>query len=612
MKPVFPFSKAISSIAGSILLLGAAFFLPGCSGDSVKTKPESRVLHTCLNKILTTLDPALAADTACQYMTAAFYDTLLQYSYTARPYRLEPSMLAEMPEIENNATVFRCRLRDDLYFQEGECFRSGTKQERKITSKDVIFSILRLADTRLKSSGYWLIRGKVRGIDEFRRRTENASPEDLSVYDTPCEGLKIIDDHRFTITLNAPDPRFIYALAMPYFSVVSRKAVAWWGDRFSDHPVGSGPYRLTAWKKDYQIRMKRNPEYRTEYFASAAREGDRKHRLPLLDEIVCSFIKQPLAGWLLFLQGELDFYVLDGENFAAVVNEKLELAPSLVQRGITLARTPEFQTNYIGFNFTDPLLGRNENLRRAISLAFDKQKRLLFFSGRIEPAYGPVPPGADGFLKDYEGPYGRFNVELAKEYMKKAGYPGGMDPETGRNLELTFDQAGSSTLYRQIAEMLAADLKRIGIVLRPEFNNRSRFFQKLNQGQFQLFRLSWTGDYPDAENFLQLFYGPNSDSCNRIFFRDAEFDRMYEEVRPMPDSGERTAKYEKMSKLLTEKCPWIFESYTVSFMLTHRWVTNYVPHDFGFNAWKYFSVDPELRTKTKHSFTPISMGDLRK
>ena len=73
MKPVFPFSKAISSIAGSILLLGAAFFLPGCSGDSAKTKPESRVLHTCLNKILTTLDPALAADTA-QSETPYTYD----------------------------------------------------------------------------------------------------------------------------------------------------------------------------------------------------------------------------------------------------------------------------------------------------------------------------------------------------------------------------------------------------------------------------------------------------------------------------------------------------------------------------------------------------------
>ncbi len=594
-----------------LLLLPALLLPAGCSDSPAREKTESRVLHTSLNKILATLDPALAADTACQYMTAAFYDTPLQYSFTARPYKLEPSMLAEMPEIENGSTVFHCRLRDDLYFQPGECFPGKNREERKITSKDVVFSILRLADTRLKSSGYWLIRGKVKGIEAFRERTGKAPSGDLSPYDSGCEGLKILDDRRFTITLNAPDPRFIYALAMPYFSVVSRKAVEYWGDKFADHPVGSGPFILTSWRKDYQIRMKRNPEYRTEYFNSASRETDRKRPLPLLDEIVCSFIKQPLAGWLLFLQGELDFYVLDGENFAAVVNERLELAPSLVKRGITLARTPEFQTNYIGFNFTDPLLGRNENLRKAISLAFDKQKRQLFFSGRIEPAYGPVPPGADGYL-DKPEPFGEKNLPLARKYLELAGYPGGMDPSTGKPLEISFDQAGSDSFYRQTAELLAIDLLEIGIKLRPEFNNRARFLQKLAQGQTQLFRLSWTGDYPDAENFLQLFYGPNAGSSNRVCCSFPEFDRMYREIREMPDSPERRKKYESMAKWITGKCPWIFESHPVSFLLQHGWLENYRAHDFAFNRWKYLSVDSTERNRKKAAFKPLSMKELRK
>ena len=600
MKPLFPL----------LSFLLALLLLPGCSGDSAKPESESRILHTCLNKILATLDPALAADTACQYMTAAFYDTPLQYSFTARPYRLEPSMLAELPKIEKGSTVFVCRLRDDLYFQPGECFPGNRREERKITSKDVVFSILRLADTRLKSSGYWLIRGKVKGIEAFRERTGNAPPGDLSAYDAGCEGLTIIDDHRFAITLNAPDPRFIYALAMPYFSVVSRKAVEHWGDKFADHPVGSGPFILTSWKKDYQIRMKRNPEYRTEYF-TAGRESDRKRPLPLLDGIVCSFIKQPLAGWLLFLQGELDFYVLDGENFAAVVNEKLELAPSLVKRGITLSRTPEFQTNYIGFNFTDPLLGQNESLRKAVSLAFDKQKRLTFFSGRIEPAYGPVPPGADGYLAEPE-PFGEKNIPLAKKYLELAGSPGGIDPSTGKPLELSFDQAGSDSFYRQTAELLAIDLLEIGIKLRPEFNNRARFLQKLAQGQTQMFRLSWTGDYPDAENFLQLFYGPNAGSSNRVCCSFPEFDRMYREIREMPDSPERKKKYETMAKWITGKCPWIFESHPVSFLLKHSWLDHYRQHDFAFNRWKYLTVDAPDRQRKKAAFTPLSMKELRK
>ena len=394
-------------------LLLAALLLTGCPK---RNEPENRiVLHTCINKILATLDPALAADTVCQYMVASFYDTPLQYSYLKRPCELEPSMLKKMPEVSPDSTRFLCELRDDLYFQPGDCFPKE-KSSRKITSRDVVFSILRLADARLKSSGYWLIRGKVKGVEAFRKRTASAAPGDLSPYDSGCEGLRILDDSRFEIILNSPDPRFIYTLAMPYFSVVSRRAVEYWGDRFADHPVGSGPFILTRWQKDYQIRMRRNPEYRREFFAGAADEAERNRPLPLADEIVCSFVKQPLAGWLMFLQGNLDYYVLDGENFAAVVNENLQLAPSLTRRGIVLERTPEFQTNYIGFNFTDPVLGRNPELRRAVSLAFNRQKWLEYFSGRIELANGPVPPGADGFLAE-PGKYGVYDLERAEAHL---------------------------------------------------------------------------------------------------------------------------------------------------------------------------------------------------
>ena len=148
-------------------------------------------------------------------------------------------------------------------------------------------------------------------------------------------------------------------------------------------------------------------------------------------------------------------------------------------------------------------------------------------------------------------------------------------------------------------------------MLQPEFSNRSRFFQKLASGQAQLFRLSWTGDYPDAENFFQLFYGPNAESCNRVFFRNAEFDRLYEEIRDMEPSPHRTRKYREMTRKITAVCPWIFETQPVAYMLTHCWMGNYLPHDFGFHRWKYFSVDPQMRTRVKKSFTPLSMKEMR-
>ena len=580
-------------------------FITGCRKKEVE---NAKIFKTSINKLIATLDPALAADTACQFMTASFYDTPLQYSFTKRPYELEPSMLESMPEFSGDGTVLTCRLRDDLFFQKAPCFPDNNA--RKVNAKDVVFSILRLADSRVHSTGYWLIRGRIRGLEEFRSLTLSAPENDFTPYDKGCSGLEILDDRTFRIHLTAPDPRFVYAMAMPYFSVVSRKAVEHYGKKFSDYPCGSGPFILKRWQKDHQIRLVRNPEYRTEYFSEAENLSDRNRKLPLCDEIICDLVKQPMSGWLLFLQGELDSYALDGENFAAVVNKNLEIPVSLQKRGILLQRAPEMQINYIGFSFADPILGKNENLRKAISLAFNREVRLEYGAGKLYPAHGPVPPGAAGYIAA-PGKFTQRNLPLAKEYMKKAGYPGGIDPRTGKPLEITFDQAGSDTFYLQTAELLAIDLAEIGIKVKPEFNNRARFLQKLANHQVQMFRLSWTGDYPDAENFLQLFYGPNSGASNRVGCDFPEINKKYEKIKKMGPSSERDRAYLELAELIREKCPWIFESYTVSFMLKHGWLENMRPHDFAFQRWKYISVDPQKRAGMKRTFEPLSLNELR-
>ena len=585
-----------------------SLFLLLSTGCRQEKTGNAKIFRTSINKLIATLDPALAADTACQFMTASFYDTPLQYSFTKRPYTLEPSMLTDMPEFSPDGSSLTCRLRSDLLFQKALCFPGDNA--RKVTADDVIFSILRLADARVQSTGYWLVRGRIKGLEEFRARTANLPEQDLSPYDKGCAGLEKIDDHTFRIHLTSPDPRFVYAMAMPYFSVVSRKAVEYYGKRFSDHPCGSGPFILKSWQKDHQIRLIKNPEYRTEYFTEAENAADRNRKLPLCDEIVCDLVKQPMSGWLLFLQGELDSYALDGENFAAVVNKKLQIPASLQKRGIILQRAPEMQINYIGFSFADPLLGQNENLRKAISLAFNREVRIEYGAGKLHPAHGPVPPGASGHIPT-PGKFTQRNLDLAKEYMKKAGFPGGVDPQTGKPLEISFDQAGSDTFYLQTAELLAIDLSEIGIKVKPEFNNRARFLQKLAGNQVQMFRLSWTGDYPDAENFLQLFYGPNSGASNRVCCDLPEINEKYEKIKNMGASEERDRRYLELADLIRSKCPWIFESYTVSFLLKHCWLENMRPHDFAFQRWKYISVNPQKRAGMKRTFEPLSLKELR-
>lgn len=594
----------------AVIAIGLWLVAVGGRESANSTHTPEVVIYTADGERVKTLDPVLASDLASSNIVTTVFDTLLQYDYVERPYRLVPSMLTTMPEVRDNYRRYICTLRDDLYFHPDQCFGENNIEARKVTSDDVIFSILRLADARLHSSAYWLVRGKIAGIDDFRNRTLDAEKNDYSVYDTPVAGLRKINDRQFEICLEQPDPRFLYILAMPNCAVVSRKAVEYYNDSFAENPVGSGPFMLNEWLRDHHIIFDRYPDFREEYFPYAEKTADRTKKLPLADRLVCYSIRQPLTCWMLFLQGKLDISRLDKDNLDVVLSSSGTIAPALIARGIELMRQPGFEIQYIGYNFDDAKLGKNIALRRAINLAFNLESRIAHSNRQMAPAPGPLPPGVAGFDPNMKNKFNRYDVEAAKEQMILAGYPDGIDPETGAPLKLTFDLNGNSPMHRQLGEMMAGDLKKIGIDLEYRLNNSPRFFQKLRQSEMQLFRLSWAGDYPDAENFLQLFYSGNAGGSNRVNFRDREFDKMFETILPMADSQERTAIYKKMVALLLEKQPWIFESYPIRFRLKYPWMQNYRECDFDFVRWKYLSCDPGMRRNMIKNFKPLSFSEL--
>ena len=233
-----------------LLLLLFPILFSGCGKE---TEEEANHVVMSLGKRITSLDPAMAEDTTSQAVIGAFYDMPLQYRYRAGEYQLEPGLLARLPEISEDGMTYTCEVRRGLKFQSGPPFRGKPEEARSVTARDVVFSLLRLADTRLRSPGYWVIRGKIRGLDAFRKATEQAAEGDFSPYDQPCEGFTILDDHHFQIHLNTPNPRFHYFLALPYCAVVSREAVRYYGDDFARHPLGSGPFSLEKWEQDYVL-----------------------------------------------------------------------------------------------------------------------------------------------------------------------------------------------------------------------------------------------------------------------------------------------------------------------------------------------------------------------
>ena len=336
----------------------------------------------------------------------------------------------------------------------------------------------------------------------------------------------------------------------------------------------------------------------------------RGRPLPLADRLEIWQVRQPMTAWMLFLNGDLDLSALDKDNLELAVSGG-ELAPALARRGVKLIRHIEFEIRYVGFNFADPKLGGNLELRRALSLAYDVAKRVEFSDHQLVPAEGPIPPGVAGFDPEFRNPYARDDVAAARRHLAKAGFPGGRDPATGEPLALTFDQTGNSSHYRQFGEITAADFARIGLAVTPVMNNRPRFVDKLRRGQLQLFRYSWVGDYPDAENFLQLFYSKNRGGCNRTGFSDPEFDRLYETILPMADSPERTRLYRQMAALVADRAPWIFEGFPITNQLRHGWLENFIAHNFAFARWKFLTADPERRSAARARFTPLSFGEMK-
>ena len=601
MKP-----KSLILTAIVLLLIIAAAVVFCFRSAAEKTVADQRILYSAAGGTVKSLDPAFADDLASRDLTALCYDTLVQYDYLARPYKLKPSMLKEMPQISADGRSYTCKLRDDLYFAADPVFPD--RESRKVTAGDVKFSILRIADARNHSPVYWIYRNRIRGLSEFRKLTETAEKGDLSLYEMEIPGIKILSPTEFVLTLENADPGFLYLLAMPNAAVVSRRA-ATAAERgvLARNPVGSGPFTLDEWIPNLHLRFSRNPDYREEYFPQAANPADRTRRLPLLDAVVISQIRQPMTQWMLFLQGNLDYNALDKDNQETLAGNGI-LAPALVDRGVVMDSRSEFEIRYVGFNFRDPVLGKNLKLRQALRKSYDIRRRIDHASGMLIPAAGPVPPGVAGHIPADKAEHP--DMAEVNELFARAGYPGGIDPRTGEKLELTFDQSGSSTGHRQMGELAADDWHKAGISVVSRLNSRPRFSDKLRRGKFQLFRYSWIGDYPDALNFLQLFYSGNIGSCNYCGFADAEFDRMYEKAALMPDSPERTLLLNKMVKLLDEKCVWIYEGFPVSGVLRYDWLENSVPHDFSFTRWKYLSIDTEKRKSRKASFKPLSLAEL--
>lgn len=594
-------TKVRAAVQAALILFPLGFALVlGCQrGAEGRADRASTMYLTTLR--IRGFDPARVGDVSSAQALQRIYEGLVQVSYLARPYQVEPLLAEALPEVSPDGLTYTFRLRKGLVFQDDPCFRVTAGVGREVTAEDVVYSLKRVADSRNASTGWWAFDGRIVGLNEFRQASREGEATD---YGRRVEGLLAVDRYTVQFRLTQPYPQLLWVLALHYGSVVPKEAVDFYGERFGRHPVGTGPYRLEEWVQNYRLSFVRNPSWRTsgrvELYPAAGEPGDAERGLladagrplPFLDRLVAYVVADAATQWMMFLNGELDESDISRDNWSVVLDEQHELVPALRERGVRLDISPQLRIAYIGFNADDPVVGKNVALRRAMTLAFNSEQWIRLHHGRVRRPHSPIPSMLAGYEPDYD-PWA-FDLERARAMLAEAGYVGGRDPATGRRLELTLELGRADDIeLRQSAELFVAFMERLGLVVKLSMNNGPAFYDKLERRQAQMFLLSWLGDYPDAENFLQCFYGPNSSpGPNRANYVNPAFDRLLEQVRVMPDTPERTELYRRMARMVIDDCPWLLLSEPLSYTLHQPRVANYKPHLFPYGMEKYYRMQP--------------------
>ena len=590
------------------LMLAVLFiFMPGCSKptNESSTSGEKKGLKKAKFSLRAdgpkSIDPIRGSTTYENECASQVFETLLQYKYLKRPFELEPLLLSEMPVVSDDGLTWKFKLKKGVFFHDDPCFPDG--KGRELVASDVIYSWKRMADISAKSKVFWLVENTIQGFDEYKATQEADGTFDYSV---EVPGLKVLNDLEFEVVLKKAATRFQWTLAMFQMAVVPREAVEKYGQKFGLHPVGTGPFILKEedWQQGVKMTFRRNPNYHQCFFPSEAMPEDADlgvadvegKRLPFLDEVQLEFIQQDQPLWLKFSKGNLDYCQLPDPYYEEIFSKRTrKMLPAAKKKGLTAAPVPLLDFIFRGFNMEDSVVGgyteEKRALRQAISLALDwDEQNETFYSGQCLVYDGPVPSGIEGYPEGgvHSNSKRGLDLERARELMVKAGYP------EGKGLPRIEYYTSRAQNGKQQSEMITRQLSAIGIDLKVVLLDFSTLIQKLDDKNGQMFSFAWGSDYPDAENNLSVFYGPNESPGNNHFnYKNAEYDKLYEQIAGMPSSDARNKIIDQMIGMLLEDCPYAGSMARTRNYVVHSRLKYFKPVETFSNWYKYVDVMDE-------------------
>jgi oligopeptide transport system substrate-binding protein len=559
-----------------------------------------KTLRLTMNAAESTFDPAAADDVPSGDIIRLIFDPPLDYDYTARPVKLKPSTLVEMPTVSADGRVYTLHVKPGIYFDDDPAF--GGKR-RELVAADYVYAVKRLIDPKVASPNYYLVEKKIVGAGPVRADAEKSGRFD---YDREIPGLKTLDRYRWQITFEKPEFEFIYNFADRSFSALAHEVIEKYKDernRVRENPIGTGAFRLvkSEWKRANRIVLERNPTYREGRVPLADGSLSEK-RAPLVDRIVYDVIEEPLAMVLAFQKGQLDRLdvprsmterLFDGEKLRA----------DIAKQGIRHARLLEPILAFSYFNMDDPVVGgytlEKNALRRAILLGYDSEReRTAFWKAQAVRAQQLVPPGLSGHSSTLKlrPPY---DPALARALLDRFNYKdcdgdGYREAPGCKPLTLTRSSVTDSR-ERDRDEIWKKSMDAIGV--RVEFFKQKwpDLIEMSRTGKLQSWGWSWIAGSPSGDGFVSLLVSRNIDAINDMRFNLPEYDRIYELAQSTPLGPERDALYATLSKIAAANSVLDFGFHLYSNDVTQPWLVNYVRHPFWRTPWKYVDIDEAKR-----------------
>lgn len=569
----------------------------------------AKVIRTAIQSAERSFDCAVESDEASGSICEAMFDPLLQYDHLARPIRLQPRTATALPEISADGRVYTLRIKPGIYFIADPAFKG---QKRELVAADYVYSIKRLLDPKLRAQWQFLFDGKLEGADALVADAKRSGRFD---YDRPIAGLYAPDRYTLVIRLKAPDYNLSYMLAMPATAALAREVVEAYGPAVGEHPVGTGAYRLKDWRRASRIVLEANPDYRETYLETVGTDDPRDQaiiahfkgkRLPQVGRIEVYPVEEEQPRWLAFLAGEYDYLRPIPTPFIDIAMPGGKLAPNLEKRGMFTRPDEIAWLTYTTFNMADTIDGKPNvlggytpekiALRRAISLAYPVADEIgIVEKNQAIKAWSPIAQGMAGFI-DERTPTLDYNPARAKALLDMYGYvdrdgDGWRDMPDGSPLVIdhatTPDQRAKSR-----NELWQRAMQAIGIRMTfDKIEHLPALRKQAQTGKLQMFSYGWIADYPDGENFLQLFTSKAIGGANYSLFSLREYDELYERIKVMPDSPERTALYRRMVHLLWVYNPWRVNTLKQGTILIQPWVIGYKKHPFSHEPYRYLDVD---------------------